>query len=724
MNHRYLKAAVAALIVAAPPAMADTQQDTTYNYRYDYNGNRTQIKDPLQQVTDITYDSLNRVTKQLQPPPVTGAARPAINYTLDARDQMASVRDPRGLTTSYTVDGLGLQSARTSPDTGSAAKTYDTAGNLLTSTDARGKVTTYTYDVLSRVTRISYGGGVPTQFEYDGGVSGAPNAIGRLTKMIDESGQTSYSYDQAGRLLSKTQLTIAGGTTFTRTTSYAYRADGKLQSLTYPSGNRIDYDYDANGRVLRMTLTAPTGEAKVLLDNIQYAPFGAVQSWQWGNGGIVARTFDLDGRVKTYPMGSGLTRTLTYEAASRITAMAHTGDATAAAYNQSFGYDALNRLTSYTTATTSQSYSYDANGNRTQVSLGANTYSNTISTTSNRLASTSGPLPAKTNNFDAAGNLTGDGTLNYTYSNRGRMTSVTNAGVVTTYLYNGVGERVSKAGGYVPSGVNVYAYDGSGQLLGEYDAGSAPVEETVYLEGMPVAVVKSVDVYNVYPDHLGTPRVIESAATGAVVWRWDASGPFGMDSPNENPSGAGAFTYNQRFPGQSYDRESNLYYNYFRDYDPQIGRYIESDPIGLDGGINTYAYVGANPVNWTDPQGLNPATAAGAGIGTMVFPGPGTVVGAIVGTGIGIWIGYELTKPSAPMRSDKYAPGFIDAVEGSRRWGKRHGVRNAVDIFHDIKKGDRGRPGSKAGDDCSVNPETGDVNNGAGENIGNLGDGA
>jgi YD repeat-containing protein len=77
-------------------------------YQYDYNGNRTQIKDPLQQVTDITYDSLNRVTKQLQPPPVAGAARPAINYTRDARDQMASVRDPRGLTTRACREHAGL----------------------------------------------------------------------------------------------------------------------------------------------------------------------------------------------------------------------------------------------------------------------------------------------------------------------------------------------------------------------------------------------------------------------------------------------------------------------------------------------------------------------------------------------------------------------------------------------------------------------------------------
>jgi len=104
--------------------------------------------------------------------------------------------------------------------------------------------------------------------------------------------------------------------------------------------------------------------------------------------------------------------------------------------------------------------------------------------------------------------------------------------------------------------------------------------------------------------HLNTPRLIADS-TGTTVWRWDQGEPFGNDVPNNNPSGAGAFEFNLRFPGQYFDRETNLAYNLLRDFDPSIGRYIQSDPISLDGGMNTYAYVEGDPITSTDPDGLS-----------------------------------------------------------------------------------------------------------------------
>ena len=90
-----------------------------------------------------------------------------------------------------------------------------------------------------------------------------------------------------------------------------------------------------------------------------------------------------------------------------------------------------------------------------------------------------------------------------------------------------------------------------------------------------------------------------------MVWRWDST-PFGDTLPNEDPDGDGqALRFNLRFPGQYFDVETGLHYNYFRDYDPATGRYVQSDPIGLRGGLNSYAYALQNPVNILDYQGLN-----------------------------------------------------------------------------------------------------------------------
>jgi RHS repeat-associated protein len=112
-----------------------------------------------------------------------------------------------------------------------------------------------------------------------------------------------------------------------------------------------------------------------------------------------------------------------------------------------------------------------------------------------------------------------------------------------------------------------------------------------------------VQAYYIHPDHLNTPRMIADS-TGTTVWRWDQTEPFGSTPPNDNPSGLGAFDFPLRFPGQYFDRETALHYNIMRDYDPSIGRYVESDPIGLEGGLNTYAYVRNGPLLAIDLYGL------------------------------------------------------------------------------------------------------------------------
>jgi RHS repeat-associated protein len=156
----------------------------------------------------------------------------------------------------------------------------------------------------------------------------------------------------------------------------------------------------------------------------------------------------------------------------------------------------------------------------------------------------------------------------------------------------------------------IFVYDKEGQLMGEYNQTGQAIREYVWFENMPVAMFTPDPaaaanpplIYFIHPDHLNTPRVVIDKAN-KIRWRWLAE-PFGTTAPETNPSALGIFTQPLRFPGQYADAESTLFYNWNRYYDPSTGRYIESDPIGLAGGLNTFVYVGGNPVSKVDSFGL------------------------------------------------------------------------------------------------------------------------
>ncbi len=166
-----------------------------------------------------------------------------------------------------------------------------------------------------------------------------------------------------------------------------------------------------------------------------------------------------------------------------------------------------------------------------------------------------------------------------------------------TYGINGLGQRVVKANPAKANDKTHFVYDEAGRLIGEYGPTGALVQETVWLGDLPIATLGPTGNFFIAPDHLGAPHQITNAAKQSV-WLWDRD-PFG----NGAPTAATGFAYNLRFPGQYFDAETGLNYNYFRDYNPKLGRYIQSDPIGLKGGINTYTYTGGNPVSSIDAKG-------------------------------------------------------------------------------------------------------------------------
>jgi RHS repeat-associated protein len=244
---------------------------------------------------------------------------------------------------------------------------------------------------------------------------------------------------------------------------------------------------------------------------------------------------------------------------------------------------------------------YDANGNR--VTREGSTY--TTSAASNRLLAVTGTL-ARTYTYDAAGNVTNDGGRSFTYDDAGRLSSVSATGSAT-YAYNALGQRVRKTSG----GTTLhFVYDEAGHLLGEYTDAGALIQETVWLGDIPVATLRpngsgGVDIFHVHADHLNTPRRVSRPSDNVIVWRWD-SDAFGATPATDDPDGDTVpFVYHLRFPGQYFDAESGLHYNYLRNYDPSTGRYVESDPVGLAAGVNTYGYTLQNPLWYVDPFGLD-----------------------------------------------------------------------------------------------------------------------
>jgi RHS repeat-associated protein len=203
--------------------------------------------------------------------------------------------------------------------------------------------------------------------------------------------------------------------------------------------------------------------------------------------------------------------------------------------------------------------------------------------------------------FDANGSTSNDGLNTYTYDARGRMMLAVSTAGTTSYQVNALGQRIRKT---LPTDDRIFVYDRQGKLVAEHRPPGALLTEYVYLGDIPVGIVAAAGLNYVQADHLNTPRLVANS-TSTAVWKWDQQEPFGVNTPNENPSSLGAFEFSLRFPGQYADKETNLVYNMARDYDSAIGAYKESDPIGLRGGVNTYSHVNGNPISYTDPLGLD-----------------------------------------------------------------------------------------------------------------------
>lgn len=575
----------------------------TTTFTYDNNGNALTIKDGLSHQTTQAFDGLNRLLK------ITDANTGISSFIYDAHDRTTSVTDANAHVTSYVYDGFGDLIQQVSPDSGTTVYHYDADGNLTSRTDALGSVTNFTYDALDRILTRTYPSDTTQNvtFTYDKTGSLFAFGVGRLSTMTDAAGLVNFLYDERGNLLSRRRYDSTGATNLSNFYT-AYDAVGRIKGHTYPSGMFAGYARDASGVISQLVLF-PTGSgASETVLSPAFDPFGPLKFITFGNNEQENRAIDLDYRVSQVTDTNSASVNLldlkyTYDAATNITSIV---DSLNAANTQTFGYDVLNRITSAASGAGgygSLAWSHDKNGNLLTRTVGSTSTSYSYATGSNRIASYMSAGVTTTVATNANGNITSippatssaPDTFSYNVANR--LASVSGSPLGANFVYDGFGRRYSKADpGSAPI---TFTYDDDGTLMEENNNGL--VTDYIYLKGAPVALfvpnVGSGTVYYVHTDQLGTPQLVTDS-NQTPVWSTTYQ-PYGTTGPVN-----ASITQNLSLPGQYFDNETGFHYNGFRDYIPALGRYLESDPIGLGGGLNTYAYATGNPLKFYDMLGL------------------------------------------------------------------------------------------------------------------------
>ena len=545
----------------------------------------------------------------------------------DESGRVLSVIDNGDIATRFQYDEAGNLTQEQSLERGTTKYWYDSSGNMIKRTLADGSVTTRTFDELNRVRRevIKIRGEEKSVFRY--AYDDCDFGVGRLCKVTGDGEITRFDYNALGQT-TKVRTKYLDNEAVD-TTNYRYNVSGRLTKVKYPSGLIVTYNYDKDGFVKSVKghhKVNGVRETFLIADNLRFSPLtDRLSSLRFGNGVMSRTEYDNEQKISHIHVKNDneLLRSADYnfDTSGNITDIFREDDS----LSQHFIYDGMNRLVEERRGNGGESidaYTYDFVGNR----IGKNNITLSYSA-DNRLAK----VNDRSLSYNDNGNLLSDRNAKraFEYNANNRLESFyKNDELRASYQYNAFGQRIVKTlhGGRLGEGGyrTLHAsYTPDGWLLGEVgrdETGNRRFSRNyVWLGAKPIAQIESrlnrkgtkriKRISYLHSDHLDTPRMATNE-NGQVVWSWEGDA-FGKGKADLDPDGDGQKTVIRlRFPGQYHDRESGLFYNHHRDYDPKLGRYIQPDPIGLLAGVNRYAYVNGNPINSKDPNGLKTCTGS------------------------------------------------------------------------------------------------------------------
>ncbi|MFH1148047.1 MAG: RHS repeat-associated core domain-containing protein [Pseudomonadota bacterium] len=579
--------------------LSDVEEYSTH-YGYDPAGNLMTKVDKEEKNTRYEYDQLNRLTW------VTDPLQQDTKYTYDDRNNLIALEDANNNVTRFEYDRNNRLIKEKRPMGQETIYQYDGAGNLVVKTDAKNQRIEYEYDDAGRLTTTRYFSAEDHTMPVKT-VTFTYNKVGKLMSYADGEALAQYDYDDSHR---KRLETVDYGA-FELTYSYAYYGNGRKKSFTAPGGSTYEYTYDAANQL-----------ESVLIPGQGYITYN---SYTWT-------------RPSSVTLPGGTTKEYTYDPLMRIESITVKDPAQSVLMNYGYTYDRMDNILRGETEHGAYEYTYDdlyrlTNVNNPTLPDEAYTYD----PVGNRLTAAETP---STWSYNGNNELLAYGTTAHQYDENGNTTQRRSASeiansvydvenrlvrvqdgagtVIGEYYYDPFGRRLWKDAG----GTRTYFLYSDEGMIGEYDGSGTEIKACGYKPDStwttdPLFMKQGAQYYFYHNDHLGTP-IQMTATNGAVVWsaKHKAFGEADVD-------GGSVVTNNLRFPGQYYDQETGLHYNWNRDYNTQAGRYLEADPIGLlgseldyqahgyckqtinNGELNQlYPYGVNNPINKTDPSGL------------------------------------------------------------------------------------------------------------------------